>query len=304
MALEWRGLKSKLGLRPQTGIREIGTGPGAKCERCGEVLMRVDFEASLRVCGKCGHHHVLGAEERIQATIDYGAFEELDPGLAAVDVFGFKGAGIESYAAKLAKSRSATGLADAMLSGLGRLRGRPIAIGATDSRFLAGSMGAAMGERFVRLAEAAAARRLPLIVFSGSGGGARMYEGLFSLFQMAKTAAAVNLLDRAGVPFLSVCTQSTMGGVWASWASLGDIILAEPEAQIGFTGPRVIKTTIKAELPPGFQSAEFLLEHGQIDQIVPRLELRDRLAGLLDKLLGPVPADSASPGRFTGGRES
>ncbi|MDR3077570.1 MAG: acetyl-CoA carboxylase carboxyl transferase subunit beta, partial [Planctomycetota bacterium] len=195
MALEWQGLKSKLGLRPQTGSREIGTGPGVKCENCGEMLMRVDFEANLRVCGGCRHHHVLGAADRLRATLDDGTFEELDGGLATLDILEFKG--MEPYSAKLAKAKASTSLSDAMLSGTGRLKGRRIAIGATDSRFLAGSMGSVMGERFVRLVEGAAARKLPVVVFSGSGGGARMYEGLFSLMQMAKTSAALNLLDQA-----------------------------------------------------------------------------------------------------------
>lgn len=283
--LEWQGLKSKLGLRPQTEMREIGTGPGVKCEKCGEMLMRVDFEADLRVCSSCDHHHIIGAEERIRITLDHDSFEEMDNDLAALDVLGFKG--IEGYTEKLKKAREKTGNVDAMVSGCGRLKERPVAMGVTDSRFMAGSMGSVVGERFVRLVEKAVERRLPLIIFSGSGGGARMYEGLFSLMQMAKTSAALTRLDEAGLPFLSVCTQSTMGGVWASWAALGDVILAEPMAQIGFTGPRVIKTTINAELPEGFQSSEFLLEHGQIDMIVHRRDMRDRLASLLDKLCGP-----------------
>ncbi|MDR1518659.1 MAG: acetyl-CoA carboxylase, carboxyltransferase subunit beta [Planctomycetota bacterium] len=285
MALQWGGLKSKLGLRHPT--ERLGLGAGAKCEKCGEMLMRVDFEANLRVCGKCNHHHVLGARERIRVTLDYDSFEELDGGLMAIDDILEPGGG-GNYAAKLAKARSATGLSDAMLSGLGRLKGRRIAIGATDFHFMAGSMGSVVGERFVRLIEKAVELRAPFVVFSGSGGGARMFEGLFSLMQMAKTSAAVNLLDQAGLPFISVCTEKTMGGVWASWAALGDIIIAEPGAQIGFTGNRVIKNTVNAELPAGFQSSEFLLEHGQIDMIVQRRNLRDRLASLLDKLMGPI----------------
>ncbi len=286
--LEWQGLKSKLGLRPQTEIREIGTGPAVKCDKCGEMMMRVDFDANLNVCPLCDHHHILGALDRIRVTLDYNTFEELDSDLAAIDILQFKG--IESYTTKLEKARQNTGTLDAMVSGTGKLKDRPVAFGVTDSRFMAGSMGSVVGERFVRLVETAVSRRLPVIVFSGSGGGARMYEGLFSLMQMAKTSAALVKLDEAGLPFISVCTQSTMGGVWASWAALGDIILAEPRAQIGFTGPRVIKTTINAELPEGFQSSEFLLEHGQIDQIVHRLAMRDTLATILDNLMGPVPS--------------
>lgn len=285
--LEWQGLKNKLGLRPQTEMRDIGSGPGVKCERCGEMLMRVDFDANLRVCPFCDHHHVLGAFDRLAATLDYNSFREIDGDLATIDILEFKG--IENYSVKLEKARKKTGMNDAMLSGLGKLKERDVAFGVTDARFMAGSMGSVVGERFVRLVDAAIERRLPLIVFSGSGGGARMYEGLFSLMQMAKTSAALMRLDEARLPFVSVCTQSTMGGVWASWAALGDVIIAEPRAQIGFTGPRVIKTTINAELPKGFQSSEFLLEHGQIDMIVHRRDMRDKLAGILDKLMGPMP---------------
>lgn len=285
---EWQGLKSKLGLRPQTESREIGTGPGAKCAMCGEVLMKVDFEANLHVCPFCDHHHTLGAAHRVRVTLDSETFVPLNLNLAAKDVLRFQGMG--GYAKKLEANRAKTNMADAMLSGTGRLKDREIAVGATDARFMAGSMGSVVGEMFVRLVETAAERGLALVVFSGSGGGARMYEGLFSLMQMAKTSAALALLDEAGLPYISVCTQSTMGGVWASWAALGDVIMAEPRAQIGFTGPRVIKTTINAELPEGFQSSEFLLEHGQIDMIVHRRDMRDRIAGVLDLLMGPVKA--------------
>ncbi|MDR0361086.1 MAG: acetyl-CoA carboxylase, carboxyltransferase subunit beta [Planctomycetota bacterium] len=283
---EWQGLKSKLGLRPQTEIRDIGSGPGAKCAKCGEVLMKIDFEANLHVCPFCDHHHVLGAADRARITLDYDSLVPRDNDLAAKDVLDFQG--VESYKVKLENSRAKTGTLDAMLSGTGKLKGRDIAFGVTDARFIAGSMGAVVGEMIVRLIDAAIERKLALVVFSGSGGGARMYEGLFSLMQMAKTSAALTRLDDAGLPFISVCTQSTMGGVWASWAALGDVIIAEPKAQIGFTGPRVIKTTINAELPDGFQSAEFLLEHGQIDMIVHRTDMRDRIADLLDKLMGPI----------------
>ncbi len=283
---EWQGLKNKLGRRPQTEIREIGTGPATKCESCGEVLMRVDFEANLQVCPLCDHHHVVGAADRVKMTLDYETFKPLDAALAAKDVLAFRG--VESYTVKLEAARRKTGMVDAMTAGTGELKGRRVAFGVTDARFMAGSMGSVVGELFVRLAETAIEQRLAMIVFSGSGGGARMYEGLFSLMQMAKTSAALAKLDKAGLPFVSVCTQSTMGGVWASWAALGDVIIAEPRAQIGFTGPRVIKMTINAELPEGFQSSEFLLKHGQIDMIVHRIEMRDRLAGVLDMMLGPV----------------
>ncbi len=281
---EWQGLKNKLGLRPQTEIREIGTGPGVKCEKCGEVLMRVDFEANQKVCPSCDHHHILGAMERIKYTLDYETFEPIGLDLSSKDLLEFKGT--ESYTVKLENARKKTGMIDAMAAGTGELKGRRLAFAVTDARFMAGSMGSVVGELFVRLVELAVREKLPLVIFSGSGGGARMYEGLFSLMQMAKTSASLVKLDEAGLPFISVCTQSTMGGVWASWAALGDVIIAEPKAQIGFTGPRVIKMTINAELPQGFQSSEFLLKHGQIDRIVHRSEMRDRIASILDKLLG------------------
>ncbi len=288
--LEWQGLK-KLGRRPQTEIHEIGTGPGVKCEKCGEMMMRVDFESNLNVCTYCDHHHIIGALDRIRATLDYNSFSPLDEDLAAIDILQFNG--LESYTAKLEKARKDTGITDAMLSGIGKLKTRPVAFGVTDARFMAGSMGSVVGERLVRLVETAVERRLAVVIFSGSGGGARMYEGLFSLMQMAKTSAALTKLDEAGLPFISVSTNSTMGGVWASWAALGDINIAEPRARIGFTGPRVIKTTINAELPAGFQLAEFLLEHGQIDMIVHRREMRDKLALILDKLMGPASPEGA-----------
>lgn len=290
--LEWQGLKNKLGLRPQTEIREIGTGPGVKCEKCGEVLMRMDFESNLRVCPSCDHHHLIGALERIRVTLDYESFKPIDEDLAAIDLLDFQG--IQSYTEKLKKARRDTGIVDAMVSGLGKLKRREVAFGVTDARFMAGSMGSVVGEKFVRLMETAIKKRCAMIVFSGSGGGARMYEGLFSLMQMAKTGASLTKLDEAGLPFISVSTQSTMGGVWASWAALGDINIAEPRAQIGFTGPRVIKTTINAELPEGFQSSEFLLEHGQIDMIVHRRDMRDRLADILDSLLGPFAPETTT----------
>ena len=173
-----------------------------------------------------------------------------------------------------------------MVSGCGAISERRVAFGVTDSRFLMGSMGSVVGEKITRLIEHAVENGLPLIMVSGSGGGARMYEGLFSLMQMAKTSAALARLHEARLPFISVCTDCTMAGVWASWAALGDIIIAEPKALIGFTGPRVIKTTINCELPEGFQLSEFLMEHGQVDMIIARQDLRQTLVGLLDKLMG------------------
>ena len=278
-------LKDKLRLRPQPPPGEAGTGAGARCERCGELHMRLDFESRLGVCPACGRHHRMGARRRVETLLDPGTFEEHDAGLSSADPLGFRGGGA-GYADKLAAARAKSGLPDAMVAGSGLLEGRGVNLAATDSEFMMGSMGSAMGEKFVRLAEDAIARRRPLVSVSGSGGGARMQEGIFSLMQMAKTSAALALLAKARVPYVSVCADCTMGGVWASWAALGDIILAEPGALIGFTGPRVIKDTINRQLPERFQTAEFLLEHGQVDAIVPRGQLRARLASLLDLLVG------------------
>lgn len=285
--LEWEGLKSKLGLRRQTEVRERGTGVGVKCDNCGEILMKVDFEGNLFVCSKCDHHHRLDARQRVAVTLDPDSFVEMNADLASRDVLGFTGT--KGYTQKLLEAQRSTGMLDAMLSGVGTLAARPVAFGVTDSRFIMGSMGSVVGEKFARMVERAIDDHLPVIAVSGSGGGARMYEGLFSLMQMAKTSAALAHLSEKGLPFISVCTDCTMAGVWASWASLGDVIIAEPKALIGFTGPRVIKTTINAELPPGFQLSEFLVEHGQIDMIVHRSQMRECLIDLLNKLLGPPP---------------
>ena len=278
-------LKDKLGIRPHPPAGETGMGAGVACKRCGELHMRMDFEAALDVCASCGHHHRMGARRRLASLLDPDTFVEHDAELMSVDPLGFTG-DQAGYVQKLEIARAKTGLNDAMAGGAGLLEGRPVHIAATDSDYMMGSMGSVMGEKLVRLIESAIQRRVPLITISGSGGGARMQEGIFSLMQMAKTSAALALLAKARLPFISVCADCTMGGVWASWAALGDIILAEPEALIGFTGPRVIKTTINAQLPEGFQQAEFLLQHGQIDDIVPRGQLRARLASLLGLLLG------------------
>jgi acetyl-CoA carboxylase carboxyl transferase subunit beta len=287
----WEGLK-KLGLRPQTPNVEAGTGPATKCESCGEILLKKTLENNLWVCPSCDHHHRITAWERVQVTLDEDSFEENDANLASVDPLDFRGA--KSYKNKLEEAFKATGMISAMVGGVGQLRGRDVAFGVTDSRFIMGSMGSVVGEKIARLAERAIDRRLPLIMVSGSGGGARMYEGLFSLMQMAKTSAAIGRLGDAGLPFISVCTDCTMAGVWASWAALGDIIIAEPRALIGFTGPRVIKTTINCELPEGFQLSEFLLAHGQVDMIVHRYELRDRIAAAFDIMLGKTPEAAAA----------
>lgn len=287
----WESLKS-LGQKKQPKKETATASPATKCAGCGEILIKKTLEDNLGVCQVCKHHHRISADMRIAVTLDEDTFAEMDADLASIDILGFQGR--KSYTAKLKQAMRETGMISAMRSGIGRLEGRPVAFGVTDSSFIMGSMGSVVGEKFTRLAERALRERLPLIVVSGSGGGARMYEGMYSLMQMAKTSAALGRLREAGVPFLSVVTDCTMAGVWASWAALGDVILAEPKALVGFTGPRVIKTTINCVLPEGFQLSEFLLAHGQVDQIVPRDAMRKKLAHLLKLMIGPVEGGAAT----------
>lgn len=287
----WEGLK-RLARKTQTPGNELGTGPATKCLGCGEILIKKTLEENLGVCPLCQHHHRISAWHRIEITLDKDSFEEMDADLGSADPLHFQGP--KSYIEKLREAQEETGLLEAMVSGVGRLFTRRVAFCVTDSAFIMGSMGSVVGEKFTRLAEFALRERIPLIAVSGSGGGARMYEGMYSLMQMAKTAAVLGKLREASVPYLSVLTDCTMAGVWASWAGLGDIIIAEPKALIGFTGPRVIRTTINQELPPGFQLSEFLLEHGQIDRIVPRHEIRNTLGSLLDLLVGEPASTKAS----------
>ena len=262
--------------------REIPEGLWTKCEECGEIIYNKALEENLKVCPKCQYHFTLGAQERIQLLIDSGTFQEFDSHLQSTDPLGFKGP--KTYLEKLRLDQAATGLPEAVVTGEGKLEGKRIVFGVTDSRFIMGSMGSVVGEKVTRAIERALRSRIPLVIVSGSGGGARMYEGMFSLMQMSKTSVALAQLHEGGVPFLSVLTNPTMAGVMASYASLGDIIIAEPKALIGFTGPRVIEQTIRQRLPEGFQRSEFLLEHGQIDKVVHRKQLKGVLSQLLDYL--------------------
>lgn len=273
--------------KPQVTKADESTSPAVKCKKCGEIIIKRALEESLGVCPLCNYHTKVSAWTRVNITLDEGSFRELYGDLASMDILNFNGGG-KSYQKKLAAEMKKNHMLEAMLCGEGLLKERRVAFGVTDSAFIAGSMGSVVGEKFTRLAEYALQERLPLIVVSGSGGGARMHEGMYSLMQMAKTSASLGKLREAGIPYISVVTDSTMGGVWASWAALGDVIIGEPEAQAGFTGERVIKTTINAELPEGFQCSEFLLKHGQMDMIVPRGAIRDKLASLLSLLLGDV----------------
>lgn len=282
----WEKLKSFARQdKHQIAKNEEGTGPATKCPGCDNIIIKKLLEDNLGVCPNCDHHSQMSARRRIEITLDEGSFIEHDADLGSKDILEFSGGG-KTYKGKLESEIKKTGMLSAMMGGEGRLDARRVAFGVTDSAFIAGSMGSVVGEKLTRLTEFALKERLPLIVFSGSGGGARMHEGLYSLMQMAKTSAALGKLREAGIPFISIVTDCTMGGVWASWAALGDIIIGEPKALVGFTGARVIKTTINAELPEGFQRTEFLLEHGQIDMICERNQMRQKLITLLALLMG------------------
>lgn len=262
--------------------KEIPSDLWTKCEDCGELIYNKKLEDNFRVCPKCNFHFTLGAYDRIRLILDPDSFIEYDENMESVDPLHF--AGPKKYKDKLKSDQRITGLKEAVVTGEGKLNKRPIALGITDSRFIMGSMGSVVGEKITRAIEAAMERKYPIVIISGSGGGARMYEGMFSLMQMAKTSAALKKLHELKLPYISVLTNPTMAGVMASFASLGDVIIAEPKALIGFTGPRVIEQTIRQTLPPGFQRSEFLLEHGLIDMIVHRKNLKETLIKLLDYL--------------------
>ncbi len=234
----------------------------------------------MGLCPECDHHFYVSAGERIRQVLDEGTFEEWDTGLWPTDPLEF--ADKRSYKERLVAEQKRTGLQDAVLTGGGMIRARRVAIAVTDSAFIMGSMGSVVGERLTRLAERATEQHLPLIIISASGGGARMHEGILSLMQMAKVSAALARHHEAGGLFISVLTNPTMGGVAASFASLGDLVFAEPKALIGFAGPRTIKATIRVELPEGFQTSEFLLEHGFVDRIVHREKLKTEIARAID----------------------
>lgn len=262
--------------------RDIPEGLWTKCPGCGTMLYDKELDTHLKVCRHCGHHFPISARERINALVETCSFEEMDATMTSVDALQFTG--VAPYTDKLAAYQRSTGLRDAVITGIGRIGPVRTALGVMDFGFLGGSMGSVVGEKLTRLIEAATDRGLLLVIVSTSG-GARMYEGMFSLMQMAKTSAALAYHARQRLPFISVLTHPTTAGVMASYASLGDLIIAEPGAMIGFAGPRVIKDTTQAELPPGFQTAEFLQDRGLVDAIVPRKQLKERLityAGYLE----------------------
>jgi acetyl-CoA carboxylase carboxyl transferase subunit beta len=263
--------------RPKRGVPE---GLWQRCPGCHSAIYRKEAEKRLSVCPECDYHFYVSAYERLRQVLDEGTFEEWDAGLRPTDPLEFTDK--QPYIEKLHSEQQRTGLSDAALTGSGMIRARRVAFGVTDSAFFMGSMGSVVGERLTRLIERATLERLPLIIVSGSGGGARMHEGILSLMQMAKVSAALARFDRSGGLFISILTNPTMGGVAASFASLGDVVFAEPKALIGFAGPRTIKATIKLELPKGFQTSEFLLEHGFIDRIVHRWKLKTEIARTID----------------------
>jgi acetyl-CoA carboxylase carboxyl transferase subunit beta len=258
-----------------------------KCPDCKGMIFKKEVEDRRKVCPECQYHFTITPQERLDLMVDPGTFTEMWADLASVDALKFEGD--VSYKKKLAAAEKETGQKDACVVGTGKVSDREAVVGMTDSRFMMGSMGSVLGEKVTRAFELATEKKLPVIFVSGSGGGARMFEGCLSLMQMAKTSAAIARHSEAGGLFISILTNPTMGGVMASFAALGDVILAEPKALIGFAGPRVIEQTIRQELPKGFQTSEFLLEHGFIDMIVDRRKMKDELTRLL-AYLAPVPA--------------
>jgi len=250
-----------------------------KCEKCGKLVYTKKLEENLRVCPECSFHFRMPAGERIKSLIDEGTFTEKWEDMISCDPLNF--VGVKSYKEKIEEDMKKTGMKEAMITGTGKIGDFPCALSVLDAHFIMGSMGSVVGEKFSRICELAIEQGLPLISVSGGGGGARMYEGVISLMQMAKTAASVGRLKKAGILYISILTDPTMGGVAASFAFLGDILIAEPKSLIGFAGPRVIEQTIKQKLPPGFQTAEFLYEHGLIDMVVDRRNLKETLIKIL-----------------------
>jgi len=278
-------------VRSETKKSSVPEGLWRKCPSCDAVLYRPELEKNLDVCLKCNHHLRINARRRLDLFLDPEDRQELGAELEPVDRLKFRDT--KKYKDRLAAAQKDTGEKDALVVMQGRLKGMPLVASAFEFNFMGGSMGSVVGARFVRGAERALEQRIPYVCFSASG-GARMQEALFSLMQMAKTSAALARLREEGIPFISVMTDPVYGGVSASLAMLGDLNVAEPNALIGFAGPRVIEQTVREKLPAGFQRSEFLLEHGALDMIVSRLEMRDRLASALSMLTGaPAPAPSA-----------
>jgi acetyl-CoA carboxylase carboxyl transferase subunit beta len=260
------------------GKSNVPEGLWTKCPACGEVVTKAEFEQNLQVCPKCDHHLTLGAAERIKSLVDEGSFKERDADLLSVDSLKFRG--VATYQERLETYRKKTGLKDAVITGDAKIDGHSVGLAVMDFNFIAATMGSVVGEKITRIIERATKNKWPVIIISASG-GARMYEGMLSLMQMAKTSGALARHAEVKLPYISILTNPTTAGVMASYASLGDLIIAEPKCMIGFAGPRVIRETTHQELPKGFQTAEFLQDHGLVDMIVSRHRMREVLAQLL-----------------------
>lgn len=261
--------------------RELPEGLWQKCPDCGEIIHNLELQQNFRVCPKCDHHFTQSARERIGMLCDDGTFTEMDANMTSVDTLKFTG--MASYTDRLKSYQKKTGLKDAVITGLGKIDEQPLALAVMDFNFIAATMGSVVGEKLTRIIERGTRDKLPVVIVSASG-GARMYEGVLSLMQMAKTCGALALHAQAKLPYISVMTHPTTGGVSASFATVGDVNIAEPKAMIGFAGPRVIKETTHQDLPPDFQTAEFLEEHGLIDLIVHRKKMRETLSRLIHYL--------------------
>jgi len=282
--------KSKAPIATPVEIKKVQMPEGlwTKCKNCEEIIYTKEIERNLNVCPKCNYHFRISARERIELVLDAGSFAETDPHMTSVDFLKFKDS--KKYSDRIKAAISKSGGGDAIITGTGAIDGLPVVVAVFDFSFLGGSMGSVVGEKVTRAIELGLQHRQPVLVFSSSG-GARMQESIMSLMQMAKSSAALAKLKKAGIPFLSVLTDPTTGGVTASFAMLGDLNIAEPRALIGFAGPRVIEQTIRQKLPEGFQRSEYLLEHGMVDMIVARREMKARLAQILRVLTRqPLPA--------------
>ncbi|MBF6057303.1 MULTISPECIES: acetyl-CoA carboxylase, carboxyltransferase subunit beta [Thiomicrorhabdus] len=262
--------------------KSVPEGLWTKCPKCESTLYRAEVTRNQEVCPKCDHHMRLGGRQRLTTFLDEGSFNEISANVAPVDALKFRD--LKKYKDRITAAQKATGEKDALITGTGTINQLPVVVAAFEFKFMGGSMGSVVGEKFVRAVNEAIERQVPFICFSASG-GARMQEALFSLMQMAKTSAALGRLRAQKLPFVSVLTDPTMGGVSASFAMLGDLNIAEPKALIGFAGPRVIEQTVREKLPEGFQRSEFLLEHGAIDRIVHRHQLRDEISSMCSMLL-------------------
>lgn len=269
--------------------RDIPDGLWLKCPGCNEIIFKQELDSNVGVCSKCGHHFPISRKERIAMLVEEGSFKEWDSSLESVDTLNFTGTA--SYTQKLEENVKKTGYKDAITCGRGKMGPHDIGIGVMDFTFLGASMGSVVGEKVTRMIEKSTKAGIPAIMVNTSG-GARMYEGMFSLMQMAKTSAALSRHAGAGLPYISILTHPTMAGVMASYATLGDVIIAEPDALIGFAGPRVIKETTQQDLPEGFQKSEFLLKHGLLDIVVSRKQLKQTLIQMLDYMMASTKAEA------------